>query len=347
MCNLKSKIKNNQTNLYILIGDELLLSEKIIQKILFKINLTEKVIYYKFHVNTNINWTEIFNKFCNFDLFNPKVHIILIFPENITNDMHQNLFILISLSNQSNILTICIKKMTNVIKNQIWFKNIKEYSTIIDFNIDTQKKFSFWIKSYSQMLRISIDTCVENFLFKTFKKNIHSVLKLLDKLSIMFPNQVLTLTKIKKIIHSDIIYTIDQLITAIFLRNMKLAKFSLNKIKLQKIFDPLIILRYIQNNVIYIIKIKDDNNLISNKNKVWKKNYKILLEFSKNISLKELHATINLILILEVMLKTSCKNTLVWHFFNEIILILCGYNLITSKIYEKKINFNCFLRRYF
>ncbi|WP_041944128.1 DNA polymerase III subunit delta [Wigglesworthia glossinidia] len=345
MFNIKLKNKN-QKKLYILVGDQFFLLEKIIQKILFNIRSTEKIIHYKFYITSNINWTDIFNKFYNFDLFNAKIHILLIFPEKITIDMHQNLSILTSLLKQSNILTICINQITNLIKNQVWFKNIKNSSTIIDCNINTQKKFSSWVRNFNQILKISIDVDSEIFLFKIFKKNTYAALKLLEKFSILFPDQLINLSKIEKIVNSELIYTVDQLISVVFQRNINLSIFILSKIKMQKIFDPLIILRKIQNKVVYIIKIKE--NLINiNDNKICQKNYKLILDFSEKISINQLNSIINLMLILEIILKKSGKKILVWHFFNEIILILCGYHSPITKIYEKKINFNCFLRRYF
>lgn len=351
MFNLKFK-NENQKKLYVLVGEQFCLLEKIIQKILFNIRSTEKIVHYKFYITSNINWTDIFNKFYNFDLFSTKIHILLIFPEKITIDMHQNLSILTSLLKKSNILTICINQITNLIKNQVWFKNIKNSSTIIDCNINTQKKFSALVQIYTQILQISIDANAEIFLFKIFKKNIYAALKLLEKLSILFPDQLLNLSKIEKIVNSELIYTVDQLIDVVFQRNINLSIFILRKIQMQKIFDPLIILRKIQNKVVYIIKIKENlininNNTIFNKNKTCQKKYKLILDFSEKISINQLHSIINLMLILEIILKKSGNKILVWHFFNEIILILCGYHSPITKIYEKKINFNCFLRRYF
>ncbi|BAC24316.1 holA [Wigglesworthia glossinidia endosymbiont of Glossina brevipalpis] len=335
----KKKLLIKRNKHYILFGKENFLLQMKTKSILKKIKKNFTLIY-KFDIDLTTDWNFLIKKVENLDLFYKELIIILILPKIITEKINKNIYTIVSFAKENITLIINIFDINDINKEKFWFFKIKRNITVINCNIKNEKQFLFFIKEILIYFKINVDSDSKKFLIKNFRKNISFTIKFLKKLSVLYDKKEIKINNIKNLLDNYIIQTPKKLINEIFLKNHKQSIFILKKMKVQNLFDPIIILRNIQNNIIYLIHIKYKNkinnfylNFFLYINKNYEKNKHLIINFSKNTSIYQLHESINLILFLEIQIKKNCKSKIVWHVFEKIILILCGFK--TPKIKKK------------
>ncbi|WP_367670723.1 DNA polymerase III subunit delta [Sodalis-like secondary symbiont of Drepanosiphum platanoidis] len=325
---LEKHLNNYTYNCYFLFGNNILFLQES-QNYIF--NKLKKKLYEctTIILNNKNDWNYIFMIFQTFSLFSYKKSLLLILPENGTNNLiDKNLEILSSLIHKDIILII---RSNNILskkeKRKKWFKNLSTLSILIDCNNPISSKISEWIYNRAKNFKIILDKNSCDFLSYNYNGNLLALNQIFQQLRQIYFNKNINFKKIKKFIINLSYFTPINWTDAIFLKKIKYSYHILNKLKLLSI-DPIILLRTIQREIYLLLKIK--KKLIKNyslkylfyKYKIWKNKQEIQKYALKNFKFNKIKKILKLMIKIELIIK-KYNTDLAWEELNMLTYFLC------------------------
>ncbi|MCR3755108.1 MAG: DNA polymerase III subunit delta [Candidatus Westeberhardia cardiocondylae] len=343
---LKKKLKKKFFSCYFLFGNDpflLLESEKLIYSYakLFKF---EKCLM-NIDLNKKIDWDKLYNLCLSKDLFSFKQIILIVFPDilNDFNIIYEKLYFLISLLHCDLLLIIKKNKQLNTLqKTNKWFKEfLKQDPLLVNCNTPLNKDFYEWTKYRAKKMKLTLTNVVCQFLCNCYEGNLLALSQTLKMLSLMFSNEILTLSKVKTVTNDLSYFNVYKWVDELLIGNdINYVCRILHKLKLEG-FEPIILLRCIQREILLILNIKYKFNnknkncsiqSILEKNKIWKVRQK-LIEFAVNrFTIPTLKKSIKLMMKIELLFKMHCYD-FVWMNLHYLSLLLCSKTIKIDNFY--------------
>ncbi|QCI19997.1 MAG: DNA polymerase III subunit delta [Buchnera aphidicola (Brevicoryne brassicae)] len=323
---LKQNLIKKLNSCYVFLGEDFCLLEKNQNLILNFANqkgFTEIIII---DVEKNEDWKKIFNFYKKRNLFFKKTTLVvnlIIKKLNIQlikniNEIHQLFHLDILIILKFNHLSCFFEKSKS-------FDVLKNHVDIISCFTPYNANFINWIKYEISEKNIKIEEKAFFLLCKYYEGNTLFIYKTLDTLSTTWPNTYIKVEKIKKIIINFLNFLPIHWINAIF-QNHKIKAIYILDIFCKKQYNPLILIRSLQKDLLILIYIKREKqiniDMFLKKNNVGNIRYKFFKNALKKINNKKFLKAIRILLKIEISIKKQ-YNSSVWIQLFQLTLTLC------------------------
>ncbi|CAL4326501.1 DNA polymerase III subunit delta [Buchnera aphidicola] len=332
---LKESLINNLNSCYVLLGEDLCLINKnqnLILKYANQKGFTEIIII---DIKHDTDWKKVIN-FCKTrNLFLKKTSLIVNFITKTLNiSLVKNINRISFLLNVEILILLKLNHLSGCIQTKKILDKLQFFSSIISCFTPYNINFNRWIKHEIYEKNINIEKQAFFLLCKYYEGDTLFIHKVLDVLSMTFPNTDITLEKIKKVILDCFNFSELHWINAIFQGQTKKAIYILNIFHQQK-YNPLILIRQLQKDLLILIYMNRDKNINVNmflkQNNVWNTRYKFFINALNKINNHIYLKAITILVNIEINIKQKYNNS-VWIQLQELTL------MISSLIFYKSIN---------
>ncbi|WP_343183939.1 DNA polymerase III subunit delta [Buchnera aphidicola (Ceratovacuna keduensis)] len=302
--NKKININYNKNILFfIIVGNEIVLINENIKKILKK---AKKIGYL---INKKVESEKNFNNLVNKNFFyDKKIIIINTFKINFFNSIIKFIKKINKIKNQKIIIIINFFKLLNFkILNKI-LKHIKKYK-LINCNIINYKDVINWIEHHFKKKKIKITKNAKKLLYNIYKNNFTELKQIIYQCKILFyKKKYICSKKIKNIINIFPNFNYINLINFFFTEKIEKSIEIINKICKKKYNIETIITTFYKKIINIIMSSKNEIYKIHfNKIKINENNNKIYKNYIIKISKNKMYRIIRYITIMEIEIKKNKK----------------------------------------
>jgi len=248
---LNENLKNWQAP-YTIFGDELLLIEQTKKQI-----IKASKQYCGYHKNITLDglannpWQELIQLTKFIDLIDGKCLIIA----NIANGKVGKFSPIIQdLANQKADILFVLPKLDKTTKHSVWFNALEKNGTCVEIHSIDNAKMPNWIKHTAKELALDLDNETINWLAYQFQNNLISLYQELQKLSLAFNGQKITLADIQTSILDVSQYKAYDFINACIAGNKNLVVKHANFLRQD---TPILCLWLLIEELILLLEIKD------------------------------------------------------------------------------------------
>ncbi|CEN32165.1 DNA polymerase III subunit delta [Candidatus Westeberhardia cardiocondylae] len=330
---LKIQLQKKFFLFYLLFGNDpflLLENEKII--LYYAKFLQFEKYFFNFLLTKNIDWNKIYNLCLSPSLFSNRLILSLVLPEKWKDvvSISDNLCKLFTLLHNDSLLILKQSNQINKMqKNSVWFKTfIKQDSILINCSTPVYKDLYIWIINRAKEMQLLLDDSVCQFLCYCYEGNLLALVQTLKMLVLIFPQEKLTLCKIKTVVYDVSHFTVYQWIEAVLIgRDENKILHILRKLQLEG-YEPILLLRSIQREILLILNIKlqiCDNISIKSlfqNYKVWKIRQELILHALERLTISVLEKSIRFMMKIEFSFKKD--------FYDFFWIDLCSLSLLLS-----------------
>ncbi|WP_158367956.1 DNA polymerase III subunit delta [Candidatus Williamhamiltonella defendens] len=329
---LQEHLKMNLSACYLLYGDEPLLlqeSQDHIREAALQRNFTE---HFTVTIEGDTEWKHIFRIFQELSLFSSRQTILVIFPHKLLPaSMKDRLWQLVQLLHQNILLMMSFYKLTKVQENSPWYKTLAPYACKINCAKPNHQRLPAWIKTRSKSLCFDIDLpCIER-LCECYEGNILALSQLLTLLSLVYPNEQLSLPKIEPLLNNCAHFTPYQWANTLLEGKTERALLILKKLQ-QEEHEPVILLRILQPDLLLLVTLKRamaELPLITllQQHQVWQSRRTYFTQALQRLSQNVLKQGVHLFCQIEISLKQDYTLS-IWAELETLSLLLCGHPVL-------------------
>lgn len=293
---------------YLLIGNDPYLqhyAQVQLQKAFKLTGFDEQVV---FTVDNQTDWTAIYDSCQAMSLFSNKILVILDFADGSLNSaISAKLNILSEVLSPDIALLIILNKITKTQENTTWYKALSEKLVIVNCSTPDTTQLPQWIKNYLQQQQITIEPQAIELLCYYYEGNLLALTQIIEQLNLLYPNHKISYEQLENIINDAAIFTPYHWIDAMIAHKTKRAVHILQQLKMNE-FEPLILLRIVQRELILIINLKKSLSQKSLKQvfdefKVWQNKRTIYTNYLNRFTIKDLYFTLAKLTDMEISLK--------------------------------------------
>lgn len=310
---------------YLLLGNEIILLQESINQII-KINKKYKLLEkHSFLLKKNSDWKKIFLTCQEQTLFsNKKILFITITSNLILSYKNKFLYKLNNLLIKN--ITLIINCDESISQNQQlkFFNTLKIEGIIINCTILNKRRLSEWINFKLYLKKITINEDSKKILIQYYYGNLIELTNILNIIFLLYPNQYVDCHQLKNIIYDSSNFSIFQWIDAILKGNKEKSLRILKQLFLNN-FNPLYLIRMLQNNLIVLFSMKRHNNTNNinflHSNKIWEKRHSVFIYACTTNNEEKIYKIIKLITYIELSIKRNIQID-VWNKLKNLSLIL-------------------------
>lgn len=335
---LPALLKGKLNQCYILYGNDSCLlqdTQLSISKIINAFCDTETL---RINLDINTNWNKIFN-FCKTkSLFSKKKILLLNFFKNYSiNYFDKDISLLSSIIHNDIIIILLIYTSYPLTKYTKWVQYFNQNSIFINCITSKHTQLELWIKKQAKNMNLVIENLACQLLCYYYEGNYICLTKILQYLSLVFPDGNLSFLRIKNIINDTSLFDSNHWIESILTGKKKRANRVLKQLEHAHI-NWKILLYKIQHELFIIIQIKynlvtgQSLDFLLKKYKIYEKHHRlILIKASHRFKLNQLYIIISLLVHIELQYNQHCIY-LNRSYFEMITEILCDTkNLLLKK----------------
>ncbi|NUF48837.1 DNA polymerase III subunit delta [Gilliamella sp. ESL0250] len=261
-----------------------------------------------FVIDNQTDWTAIFDSCQAMNLFSTNTLILLDF-----GDGSLNASITTKLNTLSEVLTpdialiITLNKITKSQENTIWYKALSDKLTVVNCTTPDTLQLPQWIKNHLQQQHIIIDPKAIELLCYYYEGNLLALTQIIAQLKLLYPDQSISYDEVESNINDSAIFTPYHWTDAMIANKNKRAIHILQQLKINE-FEPLILLRIIQRELILMINLKKGLQQKSLKQvfdeyKIWQNKRTIYTNYLNRCQLKSLFNLLAKLTEVEISLK--------------------------------------------
>ncbi|MBK4764996.1 MAG: DNA polymerase III subunit delta [Pantoea sp. Brub] len=253
---LKDQLLKKFFYCYLLVGTEILFLNESVEIIKNIANLRKYKEYTKYILNNKTNLADLFEIFKTSDLFFQRKIIHLEFTENYFNaSINSQLIKLFDLLTKDNVVICNISKLTKVIENSKWFKNIFNNSLLVYCRPVEKINFTQWIIKRTENMGIFINDEILQLFCYLYEGNLIELVQTLHILKIQWPDGKLTLSCIQDSLNNLAKFNAFQWVNALLEGNIVRAIHILKYLKQENI-EIISLLNLLQRDLIILIHLK-------------------------------------------------------------------------------------------
>jgi DNA polymerase-3 subunit delta len=307
---LLSKI-NKQIPLSIMIfGDEALLSLEASDLIIAEAKKQGYLEKFEFDLDGNFEKDDIFNHFSSLSLFSDK-KIIALSLTKTNKDNTAFIREITELLNPDTLLLLKGPKLTQQQMGNVWFKNLDKVGLFIATNLPANDKFPQWISSRLKAAKVSANQEVINFLCLHFEGNLLAAKQEIEKLSLLYPHQTLSLQNVEQNITTHNHFSLFQWLDSLLEGKRNRATRILNQLKAEEM-ELILISATLNSEVQKLLKLSYQSKqmplnqlLRQHQPKLWESKQQLYRNFLGRVSTKELEEILLECVELEILLKVK------------------------------------------
>jgi len=186
----------------------------------------------RFTADDKFDWLEVVDEYQSMSLFASQKIIEIELTHPKLND--SNTKILLSLADQFHqdvILLIHGAKLDAPTQKKKWFKTYENKGCFLPIYELESKQIAPWLRQQAQLLNLQLEPALVPFLVELFEGNLPALSQELQKLSILFPNQTITLEAAEQIVIKQAKFNPFQLVDAMLSGNLTRCSSILNQLK--------------------------------------------------------------------------------------------------------------------
>ena len=302
---LEAKLLNEETNVFIILGEEPLRIQELTKKIYNSLESRGYSSRDSHLVTPKMDWSFLSESEENLDLFsNKKIIEIKMINQGPGNKGSRALKDYLSKKNE-NALLVLVEGIDKKSKNSAWVKNIEKKGLMIDLLSLTGKSLDHWIKDKSKNLNISISQDACDLLQEKTEGNLMATSQELKKLSLLFPKEKISLEKMEQSISNSSKYSVFDFSKSFINKDKNKCLRILEQLKAEGTPETLI-LWSVAREITNLYKIKSTGS----SNGIWGPSFYIssLEESSKNTDKKIIESCIKKIASIDSSIKGQNKD---------------------------------------
>jgi len=331
---LSIQLQQGLRNYYLLCGNDPLLLQESQDTIYQAAKHQGFNEYFSIILDNCTEWMNIFALCKVRNLFTSRQILLLIFPDSgLTVLMRQQLIKLIELLHPDILLLLRINKLTKTQQNSVWYKLLSKNAVFVNCQTPDQAQLPNWINNRIQDMKLDIDAAVIPLLCYCYEGNLLALSQILQKLSLLYPNERLTLFRVKQMVNDSAHFTPYHWLDALLVGDNERTWHILQKLQ-QEEEHPVILLRILQPNLLLLLILKCNMEQIPlfnlfKQHKVWQNRRNIITEALQRLSLYKIQQAVHLLAQIEIELKHNyCQ--LIWLRLETLSMLLCGAELPES-----------------
>ncbi|UWZ93869.1 DNA polymerase III subunit delta [[Pasteurella] aerogenes] len=252
---LPQSLNNRLASIYYLVGQDPLLQQEsadIICHTAFTQGFDEK---YDLTIDHLTDWQALFERVQSMGLFFNRQIIRLHLPENLSVPIQQHLLTLMQSLHADVLLVLHLSKLTKAMEKQAWFTmgvQIEPDVTLINCQTPSVDQLPRWIANRAQNMQLAIDNEATQFLCYSYENNLLALKQALQLLALLYPNDKVTLAKVRVAVEQSSIFTPFQWIDALLEGKYARAKRILQGLQAEDV-QPVVLLRTLQRELMTLL----------------------------------------------------------------------------------------------
>lgn len=324
---LKKNLIKKLHSFYIFLGEDFFLLERnqdLILNFAYKKGFLEKV---SIDIENNQDWEKILLFYQSRNLFFKKTSLVVNFLiKKLNVILIKHIYNTFSLLNSDILIILKFNHLSHSIQTNNLLDKFLKHNNVVSCFTPYNSYFINWIKYEIKEKNINIEKNAFFLLCKYYEGNTLFIYKILDMLLVTWPNILITIEKLKKIIIDFFDFSPLYWVNSIFQGQTEKSMHIL-KIFYKKKYNPLILVRFLQKDLLKLIYIKREKKIsisvLLEHHNVWTIRKKYFINAFERISYNRLLKVIQILVKIEVNIKKKYNNH-VWSQLQESTLILCN-----------------------
>ncbi|MWP49324.1 MULTISPECIES: DNA polymerase III subunit delta [unclassified Gilliamella] len=261
-----------------------------------------------FVIDNQTDWATILDSCQAMNLFSNQTLILLDFGDGALNaGISAKLNTLSEVLTPDIALIITLNKITKSQENTTWYKALSDKLVVVNCAPPDTLQLSQWIKNYLQQQQITIEPKAIELLCYYYEGNLLALTQVIAQLKLLYPEQNISYDQVENNINDSAIFSPFHWTDAMVAHKAKRATHILQQLKMNE-FEPLILLRIIQRELILLINLKKGLQQKSFKQifdeyKVWQNKRTIYTNYLNRCDITSLFNSLAKLTEIEISLK--------------------------------------------
>lgn len=283
-----------------------------------------------FTIDNQTDWTAIYDSCQEMNLFSTSTLIFLDFGEGAINaTITTKLNSLSEVLSPDIALIISLNRITKAQENSTWYKTLSDKLVIVNCTTPDTQQLPQWVKNYLQQQKITIEPQAIELLCYYYEGNLLALTQIIEQLKLLYPDAKLTYGEVESNINDSAVFTPYHWIDAMLAHKTKRAIHILQQLKMNE-FEPLILLRIVQRELILLINLKKALQQKSFKQvfdqyKVWQNKRTIYTNYLNRFAIEDLYITLAKLTEMEIGLKHD-NQLQIWDTLSSFTMQFMGLN---------------------
>ena len=283
-----------------------------------------------FTINSQTDWSVMYDSCQAMNLFSNKTLLCIDIAEGVLNvSVAAKLNTLCEMLTPDIGLIISMVKITKTQENASWYKALSDQLVVVNCSTPEAAQLPQWIKSYLQQMQIAIESPAIELLSYYYEGNLLALTQIIEQLNLLYPNQTISYEQVELNINDSAIFTPFHWIDAMLSNKAKRAIHVLQQLKMND-FEPLILMRIIQRELILLINLKlalseKSPRQVFDEYRVWQNRRSMYSSYLNRFDIKTLFALLATLTDIEISLKHN-NDLPIWDALLSLTMQFMGLN---------------------
>ncbi|MBT0725469.1 DNA polymerase III subunit delta [Rosenbergiella sp. S61] len=323
---LSAQLNHGLRRYYLLVGSDPLLHQESQYSILAAARLQSFGEHHSFSIDQHTDWDLLFSECQSMSLFSQRQVFILQLAENGPNAAQATqLAQLISLIHEDLLLIIHAPKITKAQENSAWYKALIEGGLLVTCHTPDHQQLPRWVQQRCRAMSLSIDDPSLRLLCYYYEGNLLALSQALERLSLLWPDGVLTLPRVEEAVYDAAVFTPYHWIDALLAGKSKRALHVLQQLQLED-QEPIILLRTLQREVMILLDVQsrpiDARRAAMDKLRVWQNRRQLYTGALQRLDRMRLRQIVHHLTSLEIAVKKDFSAEC-WPALNALSVLIC------------------------
>ncbi|WP_457913411.1 DNA polymerase III subunit delta [Candidatus Gillettellia adelgis] len=328
---LAAQLRKGLCKHYLLIGNEPLMLQESQDLIRDAAKQQQFSTYYSISLDIHADWDAIFNICQTINLFTRRQILLLIFPDNgLFSPFENHLTQLSELLHNDILLILRSSYLPKSQEKSVWFKALSCNAVYVSCQSPTPTQLPRWIFARAQLMQLTLEDAANKLLSYCYEGNLLALSQVLEMLSLLYPDGILTVSRINQVVYDASYFTPLHWINAILEGKNDRAWHIFQQLKKRDV-EPAILLRTLQRELLVLLTIQRYMVLVPlhtlfDQHKVWKNRQNLITQAIHRLSTDQLRQAVQRLRQSELILKTD-HIQLVWLELETLSMLLCTENV--------------------
>ncbi|QGX90935.1 DNA polymerase III subunit delta [Tatumella sp. TA1] len=323
---LSAQLNHGLRRYYILVGSDPLLhldSQQAIVNAAKQQGFSEQ---HAFTIDQHTDWERLFSESQAMSLFSQRQIFVLQLADNGPNATQTTqLAQLFSLVHDDLLLIIHAPKVTKAQENSIWYKALLEEGLHVTCNTPDHQQLPRWVQNRCRALSLEIDPPSLQLLCYYYEGNLLALSQALERLSLLWPDGVLTLPRVEEAVYDAAVFTPYHWIDALLAGKSKRALHVLQQLARED-HEPIILLRTLQRELMILLDVQakpaDARRAAMDKLRVWQNRRQLYTGALQRLDRTRLRHVVHQLASLEIAVKKDFSAEC-WPALNALSILIC------------------------
>ncbi|SEQ56002.1 DNA polymerase III, delta subunit [Rosenbergiella nectarea] len=323
---LSTQLNHGLRRYYLLVGSDPLLHHESQQSILVAARSHAFAEHHSFSIDQHTDWDSLFSECQAMSLFSQRQVFILQLAENGPNAAQASqLAQLISLVHEDLLLIIHAPKITKAQENSAWYKGLVDGGLLVTCHTPDHQQLPRWVQQRCRAMSLSIDEPALRLLCYYYEGNLLALSQALERLSLLWPDGVLTLPRVEEAVYDAAVFTPYHWIDALLAGKSKRALHVLQQLQSED-QEPIILLRTLQREIMILLEVSsapmDGRRAAMDKLRVWQNKRQLYTSALQRLDRVRLRHIIHHLASLEIAVKKDFSAEC-WPALNALSVLIC------------------------